>query len=45
MLTEYYDAVHTETIKFRARACPTPISNRIVDDNWDPPVSLGSCAW
>jgi uncharacterized damage-inducible protein DinB len=40
MLTEYYDAVHTETIKF-VRGLSDADLDRIVDDNWDPPVSLG----
>jgi uncharacterized damage-inducible protein DinB len=40
MLTEYYDAVHTETIKF-VRGLSDADLDRIVDHNWDPPVSLG----
>jgi uncharacterized damage-inducible protein DinB len=40
LLTEYYDAVHTETIKY-VRGLSEADLDRIVDDNWDPPVSLG----
>ena len=40
LLTEYYDAVHAETIKF-VRGLSDADLDRIVDDAWDPPVSLG----
>ncbi len=40
LLTEYHDAVHTETIKY-VRGLSDADLDRIVDDAWDPPVSLG----
>ncbi len=40
LLTEYYDAVHTETIKFVIGLSDADL-DRIVDYAWDPPVSLG----
>ena len=40
LLTEYYDAVHTETIKFVSGLSDADL-DRIVDYAWDPPVSLG----
>jgi uncharacterized damage-inducible protein DinB len=40
LLTEYYDAVHTETIKY-VRSLTDADLDRIVDYAWDPPVSLG----
>jgi uncharacterized damage-inducible protein DinB len=40
LLTEYYDAVHTETIKY-VRGLSNADLDRIVDYAWDPPVSLG----
>lgn len=40
MLTDYYDAVHDQTIRFVERITDADL-DRIVDDAWDPPVSLG----
>jgi Protein of unknown function (DUF664) len=40
LLTGYYDAVHTETIKY-VRSLSDADLDRIVDDAWVPPVSLG----
>jgi uncharacterized damage-inducible protein DinB len=40
LLLEYYDAVHAETIKF-VRGLSDADLDTIVDDSWDPPVSLG----
>jgi hypothetical protein len=40
LLLEYYDAVHTETIKFVSGLSDADL-DRIVDYAWDPPVSLG----
>jgi uncharacterized damage-inducible protein DinB len=40
LLTGYYDAVHTETIKY-VRGLTDADLDRIVDDAWEPPVSLG----
>src|SRR5580693_10768071 len=40
LLSEYYDAVHAETIKY-VRGLSDADLDRIVDDAWDPPVSLG----
>jgi uncharacterized damage-inducible protein DinB len=40
LLTRYYDAVHERTIRF-VRGLPDADLPRIVDDNWDPPVTLG----
>lgn len=39
-LTGYYDAVHDQTIRFVERITDADL-DRIVDDAWDPPVSLG----
>jgi hypothetical protein len=39
-LLGYHDAVHEETVRFVAGLRP-PDLDRIVDDSWDPPVSLG----
>ena len=40
LLTDYYDAVHDQTIRFVERITDADL-DRIVDDAWDPPVSLG----
>jgi len=40
VLVDYYTAVHERTISFTAGLSPTDL-DRIVDDNWDPPVTLG----
>jgi uncharacterized damage-inducible protein DinB len=40
LLTGYYDAVHEETIRY-VRGLTEPDLDRIVDESWDPPVSLG----
>jgi uncharacterized damage-inducible protein DinB len=40
LLTRYYDAVHERTIRF-VRGLTDAALPRIVDDNWDPPVTLG----
>lgn len=40
VLLGYYDAVHEETLSF-VRGLKSTALNRIVDDSWDPPVSLG----
>ncbi len=40
VLIEYYDAVAARTHVFLERTTPHDL-DRIVDDNWDPPVSLG----
>jgi hypothetical protein len=40
LLTGYYDAVHEETIKY-VRGLKDSDLDRIVDESWDPPVSLG----
>jgi uncharacterized damage-inducible protein DinB len=40
LLTEYYDAVHTETINY-VRGLSDADLDAIVDEAWDPPVSLG----
>jgi uncharacterized damage-inducible protein DinB len=39
VLTGYHDAVHEQTRRYLARLTPTDL-DRIVDDSWDPPVSL-----
>jgi uncharacterized damage-inducible protein DinB len=39
LLTAYYDAVHEQTRRYLERLTPTDLG-RIVDDSWDPPVSL-----
>ncbi|GAA2329566.1 mycothiol transferase [Dactylosporangium salmoneum] len=39
-LLEYFDAVHARTHAFLARLTPEDL-DRIVDERWDPPVSLG----
>jgi uncharacterized damage-inducible protein DinB len=40
MLTEYHDAVHDQTIRFVEHITDTDL-DRIVDEAWDPPVTLG----
>ncbi|GLY39083.1 hypothetical protein Amsp01_051070 [Amycolatopsis sp. NBRC 101858] len=40
LLTGYYDAVHEQTVRF-LRGLDEPALDRIVDEAWDPPVSLG----
>jgi hypothetical protein len=40
MLTAYYDAVHDRTIAYVTRLTDDDLG-RIVDESWDPPVSLG----
>ena len=40
LLTGYHDAVHDQTIRFVEGITDAGL-DRIVDDRWDPPVSLG----
>jgi hypothetical protein len=40
LLTGYYDAVHERTIRF-VKGLTDADFPRIVDDYWDPPVTLG----
>lgn len=40
LLLGYYDAVHTQTIRFVERISDADL-DRIVDESWDPPVTLG----
>ncbi|MET9850533.1 DUF664 domain-containing protein [Streptomyces ossamyceticus] len=40
LLTGYYDAVHDQTLGY-VRGLTGPSLGRIVDERWDPPVSLG----
>ncbi len=40
LLTGYYDAVHEQTVRFLAGLGEHDL-DRIVDEAWDPPVSLG----
>ncbi|MEV4257868.1 DinB family protein [Spirillospora sp. NPDC049652] len=40
LLVEYYDAVHARTGDFLAGLAPDDL-DRIVDERWDPPVTLG----
>lgn len=40
LLTGCYDAVHDQTIEF-VRGLRDPDLDRIVDERWDPPVTLG----
>lgn len=40
LLTGYYDAVHEQTIE-RVRDLRDADFDRIVDESWDPPVTLG----
>ena len=40
VLIQYYDAVHERTIRFVSGLIDADLS-RVVDDYWDPPVTLG----
>jgi uncharacterized damage-inducible protein DinB len=40
LLVGYYDAVHEQTIRFVERITDGDL-DRIVDESWDPPVTLG----
>jgi uncharacterized damage-inducible protein DinB len=40
LLVGYYDAVHEQTIRF-VEPLTDPDLDRIVDESWDPPVTLG----
>ncbi|HUC59492.1 MAG TPA: DUF664 domain-containing protein [Streptosporangiaceae bacterium] len=40
LLTGYYDAVHSKTLTF-VRTLSDSDLDRIVDERWDPPVTLG----
>ncbi len=40
LLTGYYDAVHEQTIRLVSGVTDADLS-RIVDEGWDPPVTLG----
>ncbi|MFJ8543392.1 DinB family protein [Streptomyces sp. NPDC093586] len=40
LLTGYYDAVHEQTLG-ALRSLAAEDLERVVDDNWDPPVTLG----
>ncbi|MCR6486747.1 DinB family protein [Amycolatopsis sp. OK19-0408] len=40
LLTGYYDAVHEQTVKFLGGLDGQAL-DRVVDDAWDPPVTLG----
>ena len=40
VLVGYYDAVHEQTIRF-VEPITDPDLDRIVDESWDPPVTLG----
>ena len=40
LLLGYFDAVHERTVRY-VRALTPPELDRIVDESWDPPVSLG----
>jgi hypothetical protein len=40
LLTGYHDAVYTETIQYVQRLSDADLG-RIVDERWDPPVTLG----
>jgi uncharacterized damage-inducible protein DinB len=40
ILRGYYDAVHEETLRF-VRAITDGDLDRVVDERWDPPVTLG----
>ncbi|GIJ55923.1 mycothiol transferase [Virgisporangium aurantiacum] len=39
-LVEYFDAVHEKTVTFLRGLTPADL-DRIVDERWDPPVTLG----
>jgi hypothetical protein len=40
LLTGYYDAVHEQTVSCLSALTGADL-DRVVDDNWDPPVTLG----
>ncbi len=40
LLTEYHDAVHAQTVDLVSGITDADLS-RVVDENWDPPVTLG----
>jgi hypothetical protein len=40
LLTDYYDAVHKQTIRYVSDLKSADLG-RIVDERWDPPVTLG----
>jgi uncharacterized damage-inducible protein DinB len=40
LLTAYHDAVHEHTLRYVQGLTPSDL-DRIVDESWDPPVSLG----
>ena len=40
LLTAYYDAVHTRTVEYVKSLADAGL-DRIVDEHWDPPVTLG----
>jgi hypothetical protein len=40
LLTNYHDAVHDQTVGYVGRLTDSDL-DRIVDESWDPPVSLG----
>ena len=40
LLTGYHDAVHEQTLTY-VRPLTDPDLGRIIDESWDPPVSLG----
>ena len=40
VLTAYYDAVHARTLRFVTALTDADLP-RVVDDSWDPPVTLG----
>jgi hypothetical protein len=40
LLTGYYDAVHERTVDF-LRGVDAAALDRVVDESWDPPVTLG----
>ena len=41
LLREYHDAVHSKTVAY-VSSVSTDDLDRIVDENWDPPVTLGA---
>jgi hypothetical protein len=40
LLTGYYDAVHDQSVKYLVTVQESDL-DRVVDDGWDPPVTLG----
>jgi uncharacterized damage-inducible protein DinB len=40
LLTEYHDAVHSQTIAYVKQLSEADLE-RIIDESWDPPVSVG----